>query len=345
VDERTAEASRDFPEGCDDAMTGDKVGIWLIGAWGSAGTAVAVALATLQHRLLSTEGLVTEQPEFSRLSLGDWSQFVVGGHEIRKTSTAVEARALFADVQAVSPELLSRVTPSLNDWDRNVRTGTLLSAGPAIEALASSATLKTRGERPAAALKRIALDLDEFRHAASLRHVIVVNVASAEPSAPPGGGGLSCGELLQMLEHADRSPISASALYAFAAIRSGCSYLNVSPSIGSDLPALRDLAAETGSLHTGRGVRTDLVALGLLRRSPVADSGAGQDRLRAGRAVLDLVRLCELEHRRGKRGVAAQLACFFERPMEAGSADVATQVALFREWVAHVSTESSQSER
>jgi myo-inositol-1-phosphate synthase len=326
-------------------MIGDKIGIWLIGAWGRTGTAVAVALAALQRRLLSTEGLVTKQPEFACMSLGDWSRFVLGGHEIRKTSATVEARNLFIDGQSVSPELLAQVAPSLNDWDRNVRTGTLLNAGPAIEALANSATLKTRGEQPAAALKRITLDLDEFRHAASLRQVIVVNVASPEPAAPPGCRGLSCGELVQMLEYGDRSPISTSALYAVAAMKSGCTYLNFSSSSGSDLPALCELAVTTGSLHMGRGVPTDLASLGLLGTSPLNDSGASREGLREARAVLDLVRLCELEHRRGQSGVAAQFACFFEQPMEGCSSDVATQVAVFREWVARVSAESSQGGR
>jgi myo-inositol-1-phosphate synthase len=326
-------------------MTGDKIGIWLIGAWGHTGTSIAVALAALQRRLLPTEGLVTEQPEFARLDFGDWSRFVLGGHEIRKTSAAVEAQNLFIDDQSVSPELVGRVAPSLNDWDRNVRTGTLLNAGPAIEALSNSATLKTRGERPAAALKRITLDLDEFRHAAGLQHVIVVNVASSEPAPPPGCRGLSCGELLQMLQYGDRSPISTSALYAVAAMKSGCTYLNFRSSIGSDLPALRELAVETGSLHMGRDGLTDLASLGLLGTSPLNDSRPPNEGLRETRAALDLVRLCELEHRRGQSGMAAQFACFFERPMEGCRTDVATQIILFREWAARVSAESSQSGR
>jgi myo-inositol-1-phosphate synthase len=257
----------------------------------------------------------------------------------------VEARNLFTDVQSVSPELLAQVVLSLNDWDRNVRTGTLLNAGPAIEALANSATLKTRGERPAAALKRITLDLDEFRQAAGLRHVIVVNVASPEPVAPPGCRGLSCGELLRMLQYGDRSPISTSALYAVAAMQSGCTYLNFSSSIGSDLPALHELAVEAGSLHMGRGGPTDLASLGLLSTSPLNDSGLSREALPEARSVLDLVRLCELEHRRGQSGVAAQFACFFERPMEGCSTDVATQITLFHEWAARVSAESSPSGR
>ena len=67
-------------------MNGRKIGIWLIGAWGQIGTASAVVLAGLQRRTIATDGFVTQQPEFTGLDLVDWSRFVLGGHEIRKTS-------------------------------------------------------------------------------------------------------------------------------------------------------------------------------------------------------------------------------------------------------------------
>jgi len=66
-------------------MNGRKIGIWLIGAWGQIGTALTVVLAGLHSRTIATGGLVTEQPEFAGLELAEWSRFVLGGHEIRKT--------------------------------------------------------------------------------------------------------------------------------------------------------------------------------------------------------------------------------------------------------------------
>jgi myo-inositol-1-phosphate synthase len=326
-------------------VSGRNIGIWLIGAWGRVGTALAVVLAGLQSRSIApdrfvTDGLVTEQPEFAPLALADWTSFVVGGHEIRKTSAAVEARNLFAGARSISDDLLNAIGPSLAAWDRNVRTGTLLNAGPQAESLASAATLKTRGERPATALRRIAVDLDEFRTTAHLDAVIVINVASSEPIASPGSRGLSAQELLQLLEHADRSPVPASVLYAVAALQSGCSYLNFTPSFGSDIPALKELALQTGSLHMGRDGRTDLAAIGLLNSPAPAEDGPRRDLLRAARALLDLSRLCEREQRRGQAGLLAPLACFFERPMGDVPVDTPSQVRLLREWVDRVSAES-----
>jgi myo-inositol-1-phosphate synthase len=326
-------------------VSGRNIGIWLIGAWGRVGTALAVVLAGLQSRatapdLFVTDGLVTEQPEFAPLALADWTSFVVGGHEIRKTSVAVEARNLFAGARSISDDLLNAIGPSLAAWDRNVRTGTLLNAGPQAESLASAATLKTRGERPATALRRIAVDLDEFRTTAHLDVVIVINVASSEPIASAGSRGLSAQELLQLLEHADRSPVPASVLYAAAALQSGCSYLNFTPSFGSDISALEELALQTGALHMGRDGRTDLAAIGLLTRPAPVEDGPRRDLLRAARALLDLSRVCEREQRRGQGGLLAPLACFFERPMGDVPVDTPSQVRLLRDWVDRVSAES-----
>jgi myo-inositol-1-phosphate synthase len=312
-------------------MNGRKIGIWLIGTWGQIGTALAVVLAGLQSRTIATGGLVTEQPEFAGLELAEWSRFVLGGHEIRKTSSTVEARNLFIKSKTVTAERLAALAPTMRNWDRNVRTGTLLNSGPAIESRASTATLKTRSERPSAALQRITVDLEEFRTSAGLDHVIVVNVASVDP------GFLNCDrlswrELLESLERSDLSPVSTSVLYAVAALQSGCSYVNWMQSSGPNLRALEDLAIEKSALHMGQGGRTDLVSIGLL------NTAADDDRMRSASALLDVVRLCEREHRRGVSGAMAFLSSFFERPLGNPPDDVAVQRALLYDWARRVSS-------
>jgi myo-inositol-1-phosphate synthase len=315
-------------------MSDGRLGIWLIGAWGRVGTAVAVVLAALQSHLISKNGLVTEQPEFARLDLADWSCFVVGGHEIRK------ARNLFAGSQFVTSELLSQVAPAMTTWDRNVRTGTLLNSGSEIESRANTATLKTRGERPNVALRRISADVEDFRRSGALEHMIVLNLASIELPPAPACRGLSCAELLQILESADRSPVPTSTLYAAAAMQSDCSYLNFTQSLGSDLPPLHELARQTGSLHMGREGRLDLALIGLLHTQSAGEDGAGGDSLRAAQALLDVTRLCEREHGRGQSGVLTQLGCFFESPMSDGPSDLPSQLKLLSDWADQVSCQS-----
>ncbi len=63
-------------------MTGHRVGLWLVGAFGGVGTAITVGLAAMGRRLVSRTGLVTELPLFEGLSLPDPADFVIGGHDI-----------------------------------------------------------------------------------------------------------------------------------------------------------------------------------------------------------------------------------------------------------------------
>ena len=62
-------------------MTKQRIGIWIIGAWGGVSTTAAVGLTALQKGLTGTSGLVSENPFFENLNLADWDQLVIGGHE------------------------------------------------------------------------------------------------------------------------------------------------------------------------------------------------------------------------------------------------------------------------
>jgi myo-inositol-1-phosphate synthase len=400
-------------------MNNGRFGIWLVGAWGGVATTVATGLAALQNGLSERVGLVSELPKYAQLDLADWKCFVLGGHEIRKTSYLAEARNLLDSSRVFSADLLAKAAPTLEAFDKNVRTGTLINVGSTIESFATPATLKTRGEPPRAALGRIAADLKEFRGTHNLDHVIVVNVASTEPPAEGDAAGLPWSELSRLLDQQDRSPVPASTLYAVAAMKSGCSYINFTPSVGSNLPALQELAAETGSLHMGRDGKTGETLLksalapmfaarnlqvkswvghnifgnmdGKVLDDPVNKENKvrskdrllaeilgykpqtlvtieyiesmgdwktawdhihfsgflgtpmvmqftwqGCDSLLAAPLVLDLVRFCEREHRRGKTGLMTHLCSFFKSPMGTDIHDFSRQVALLDAWAEEI---------
>lgn len=146
-------------------MSQERIGLWLIGAWGGVSTTVAVGLAGLQAGVAPETALVTSLPKFSRLKMADWSQFVIGGHEIRETTYAAEAEVLRDKSRVFDRDLLNAVAPRLAEWDKNIRPGTLINVGSTIEKFAGPKTMATRGEKPAAAIKRIRADIDEFQKA------------------------------------------------------------------------------------------------------------------------------------------------------------------------------------
>jgi myo-inositol-1-phosphate synthase len=232
------------------------IGIWFIGALGGIATTVSVGLASLRKKLTDEAGLVSALPLFQKLNLADWAEFTIGGHEIRETTYAAEALQLREKSGVFSAAQLQEVQPALDEFNRNVRPGTLINVGRTIESLAGGTALQTRGERPAAAIDRISADLNEFRRQHQLAQVIVVNVSSTEPPVSDEARQLTWESLQQKLDSDAVSPVPASSIYAVAAMQSGCDYVNFTPSAGSDLPALEELALDKGVLHVGRDGKT-----------------------------------------------------------------------------------------
>ena len=237
-------------------MAKTQIGIWCVGAWGGVSTTAAVGLAALQHGVAPAHGLVSGLPRFANLGLADWKQFIVGGHEIRQTSFSAEAQVLHEQSRVFDHAMLSAISGTLSEFDSNVRTGSLINVGKTIESLADGNAKKTRKESPAAAIERISADLMEFRENNSLDQVIVVNAASTEPPLENDASELDWSELSKRLKADSQSSIPASSIYAVAAMMSECSYVNFTPSIGSDLPALNELALQQGVLHVGRDGKT-----------------------------------------------------------------------------------------
>jgi myo-inositol-1-phosphate synthase len=140
--------------------------------------------------------------------------------------------------------------------DRNSRSGTLVNVGATIESFADKPT-RERKESPQQAIDRIQADLREFAKKNSLDQVIVVNVASTEPplddlSAVPARWK----DLAKVLDKPRRCSLPASSLYAIAAIDAGYPYINFTPSTGSALPAIEELALERGVCHMGHDGKT-----------------------------------------------------------------------------------------
>src|SRR5207247_8224567 len=67
-------------------MSTRRVGLWLIGAFGGVGSTAALGLSALSRGLSDTTGLTTALPFFDGADLDPFSAFVLGGHDIRRSS-------------------------------------------------------------------------------------------------------------------------------------------------------------------------------------------------------------------------------------------------------------------
>ncbi len=231
-------------------MAQKRIGLWLIGAKGGVATTVMTGLAALARGLVEPIGLITETEPFHALNLIDWSDIVIGGHDIRDGSLLDEARRMWTVSRAISPGVLESVTPDLIDIETRLRPGTVLASGSSIEAIASLPKSKV-AKTPRSTIDQIRTDILDFAETNDVERVVVVNLASTEPpwSSPIPD---NFDELSSLLEHAsDSSPLPTSSLYAIAAFEANAAYINFTPSTGATPQALNSLAQQRGLPHAG----------------------------------------------------------------------------------------------
>ena len=226
-----------------------RLGVWLIGAKGGVATTVMTGLAALQRGAIDPVGLITATEPFAHLGLVGFSEIVVGGHDIRAGSLADEARRMWTESRAITPDLLDDAAEFFADVERRLRPGTLVAAGDRIRSLADAVVAHVV-ETPRQAIERVRADLEAFRQAEGLDHVIVVNVASTEPPPslpiPEDFAGVE-----PLLDDAERCPLPASSLYFLAATEAGASYVNFTPSTGGTPSCLQQVARDRRIAHTG----------------------------------------------------------------------------------------------
>ncbi|MFE0250921.1 inositol-3-phosphate synthase [Streptomyces sp. NPDC059010] len=198
-----------------------RVGVWLIGARGSVATTVVAGCAAVTAGLHPPTGLVTETPTFADCGLPALSSLVFGGHDTVDCPLPKRAEALAAG-GVLPPGLPTAVRSELAAADTEIRPGGPLPGD-------------TRGDDEL--ITAFASDIRDFIRRCQLTRAVVVNVASTEPK--PTGAALP-----------------PSSLYAAAALRAGCPYVNFTPSTGLDHPALAPLRASTGLPFAGRDGKT-----------------------------------------------------------------------------------------
>ncbi len=227
----------------------------MVGAWGGVGTTVALGIEAIRRGLAEPVGLIGHLPPFRDLRLAPLDRWVIGGHEIRRTTFEKEAREIYEKSNVFNPELIAVCRTWLRECDRNIRDGTAINCGPTIAELVDRSGSRRR--RSAAAwVEQISDDIRSFTRRNRLRHVVVVNVASTEPRPRLTGVHRDWPSLLKALNRKGELPLPASSLYAIAAIEAGASYINFTPSIGIDVPAIRRHADERGIAYMGSDGKT-----------------------------------------------------------------------------------------
>lgn len=233
----------------------ERYGLWLIGARGGVATTAILGLEAIRRGLSAPLGLIGHMPPYDQIGLSGLDAWVVGGHEIRTGSLEASARELHEGSGLFAPEMLAQCRNWLRACDRNIVPGTVAGCGPTIEAMATENAACAR-RSPAAWVEQLADDIRSFARRNRLARVVVLNVSSTEPPFRIARIHQSWSVLKNALYGKAAARMPASSLYALAAIEAGAAYINFTPSVGIDLPALRERANERGTSYMGADGKT-----------------------------------------------------------------------------------------
>jgi myo-inositol-1-phosphate synthase len=191
--------------------------------------------------------------ELDNLVFGGWDIFEDDCYEAAKTAGVLD-RSLLDEIK----DELSAVKPMPAVFDRHY-----------VKRLDGPNVKKGRNKRDLA--EQLVEDMRQFKARNNLDRVVVVWCGSTEIFLEESAVHGSIAAFEKGLDASDPA-IPSSMIYAYAAIREGVAYANAAPNLSADVPALVQLAKETGSpiagkdLKTGQTLIKTIVAPGLKAR-------------------------------------------------------------------------------
>ncbi|MHC4943394.1 MAG: inositol-3-phosphate synthase [Planctomycetota bacterium] len=236
-------------------MSKDKTGVWIFGAKGGLATTVMVGARAIAKGLTSACGLVTEKEDLAGLNLAEMDALVFGGHEIRSISLYDSAYEIYKETGSINFEILHKLQAEIEAMGEEINPGLCINGGHAVEKIADEAFIF----KPASlrdAVIRIEEDIESFRKRNDLGCVIAVNLASTEPILEPSDALADLDGLERIIDENRRDEVRSSLLYAYAAIKGGCAYINFTPSNAALVPAIEALAKEHRVPYMGSDGKT-----------------------------------------------------------------------------------------
>ncbi|HEX7779995.1 MAG TPA: inositol-3-phosphate synthase [Vicinamibacterales bacterium] len=256
------------------APAGGKVGVLLVGL-GAVSTTTIAGILAVRKGLAKPIGSLTQMGtvrlgkrtearspainEFVPLAgldslvFGGWDIFEDDCYEAARTAGVLEATIL----DQVKDELAA-IKPWPAVFDRQY-----------VKRLDGPNVKKGRTKKDLA--EQLVDDIRRFKSQHKLDRVVLIWCGSTEVFMTETAAHQSLAAFEKALESSDAS-IPSSMIYAYAAIREGLPYANAAPNLSADVPALLELAQETGAplagkdLKTGQTLLKTIIAPGLKAR-------------------------------------------------------------------------------
>ena len=237
-------------------MSHGRTGVWMVGACGGVATLTVAGACALARGLRTPIGLLTETRLFDGLDLCAIDDLVFGGHEVRDTDYPAAAMEFAEKAGILDRALLLTLHDDLLEASSNLRPGYLVNPCAATKALAERGRV-ARAKSPRKIVEGIQKDLREFQERHDLERVVVVNLSSTEPPLKLPIEFAHLDGFRTMVQGSRiRKALTGSVLHAYATLDLGMPFVNFTPSPGSTVPALVELAEDRGVPHMGSDGKT-----------------------------------------------------------------------------------------
>jgi myo-inositol-1-phosphate synthase len=223
-------------------MSEARTGVAIIGLGGAVATTAVAGIEQLKLGTVGTDGL----PLAHRDDLVPYDALVFAGWDVNADDLAKAAHVH----RVVEPAQLDAVAEPLG----------AVEPWPAVADPAYCRNAEGANVVPIASLRgrveHVRADLRRFREEQGLDRVVVLNLASTEIWPDLDAPVLADPDAFEAGLDADAPEITPGMVYAYAAIVEGCPYVNFTPSLGADVPALLRLAERHGVPVAGKDGKT-----------------------------------------------------------------------------------------
>lgn len=234
----------------------------LVGISGAVSSTIVAAQAAVKCGLNIEFKLPADaDPDYQKLGLIGQEDIVYGGWDVVSDSLS-KACAVH---KVVPPHILNELVDTLDETP--IFPAILVERDSAVDQILSKAEDSERNKdvdysptiftkRPLNELvKSLTYDIEGFRKKTGVEKLIVLNLASTEQTAKLGDVHKSIEAFEKGLED-DAEDISTGMLYAYAAIKNGAHFINFTPSVAADIPALIELAEQNKVTICGKDGKT-----------------------------------------------------------------------------------------
>ncbi|MED3509501.1 inositol-3-phosphate synthase [Bacillus velezensis] len=226
----------------------NKTGVMIVGLNGEVATCATGGTVAIKKGLVQPLGLVTELDEFKDWNLPEISSLIFSGWDLRCQSHIGWVRKH----NKIPESIISSIEDELNDIPVYPAptlgvSSTILS----IDDIDSDRQCHNRRE----VVAELTRDISDFKKRFQLENVVVVNLSSVDTDLVEQ----ECFQSIDLFEKALTSndeSISTGMLYAYAAISSKCPFINFTPNVTFDIPALLELAQLEGVPLVGKDAKT-----------------------------------------------------------------------------------------